>query len=136
MLNIFKNMKYKFIAATMGIGLLASTGGASVVHASPVDGNPINTRPQVAYGQYIEGFSSQLDRMASNGFISSYQESRVLDILNVKENFKAGLDNLVATGVISGYQASTILDAFNNSAQPKAPGSIPVQPTAPQLYYK
>jgi hypothetical protein len=84
MLNLFKNVKYKLISATMGIGLLASTGLASVVHACPVNGSPINTRPQVIYRQYNEGFTIQLDRMVSTGFINSYQESRVLDIFNTR----------------------------------------------------
>jgi len=37
MLNFLKNAKYKLISATMGIGLLASTGLATVVHSSPVN---------------------------------------------------------------------------------------------------
>jgi hypothetical protein len=142
------NIKYKLISATMGIALLASTGVASIVHASPVNQSPINPRSEVIYRQYHESFTTQLDWMVATGFLSSYQESRVFDAFNARENFNARLNNLVETRVISGYQASRILEVFNNSAeqnnfvkpnnfaQPKAPESALTQPIAPTLPHK
>jgi len=66
------NIKTKLISAAMGISILASTGVASIVHTSPINGSYVNTRTQVTYRQYHESFKTQLDKMVSVGIVNNY----------------------------------------------------------------
>lgn len=134
MLNLLKNVKYKLISATMGIGLLASTGLASVVHASPINTNPANTNSAVTYNQNNESFKAELDRMLSAGEINTDQHTKMMELYNAGGDFKTGLDDLLRKGVINSNHHTKILDSFkkypkrNNAPGPNTQNLALTQP--------
>lgn len=134
MLNFLKSAKYKLISATMGIGLLASTGLAPVVHASPVNSNLVNMNSAVTYNQNNESFKANLDRMLSAGEINTDQHSKMMELYNAGGDFKTGLDDLLRKGVINSNHHTKILDSFKKYPKPNnAPVPNPQGPAPKQL---
>jgi hypothetical protein len=105
-------MKYKLISATMVIAPLLNTGVVTTVYADSIHKSESASKLKVVSKHYHKTFAERLNDLVTSGVINSYQESKVLDIANSKENFKAGLDNLAASGIINPYQEVKILSIY------------------------